>query len=224
MGFIPNDLYRRGRQTLVMERRASFLDPTAYDEIIATSVGKDAALTCGQYKFTGASSASPQCGFTTIPFRMYDSAQKDCVIAAELQMDGVMHPNAAKEKVIFSDGTNTLTVYNNSNDALGDTLYTATISGVTTSGVMLHAFNIGANYTSLRPGTSSPEYVRLNLRYRFDKNRNEFSVWLNDQIKGAVHFDNMTAFGDCAFQYVHEGYSSYTHPVYVRQIGLRLEC
>ncbi len=225
MSIIPNDLYKRGRQTCCIERVASFLNPGAYADIIASDVGKAAALTCDQYKFTGVSSAAPTCGFTTKTFKMYDDTQGDCVIAAELQMDGVMHPNTCYEKVIFSDGANSITVYNDDNTVAGDTKYTATIDGVTTGGIMLHCFNLGANYSGSRTNsTSVDEYVRLNLRYRFDKNRNEFSVWLNDQIKGAVHFDHMTSFGDCTFQYIHQNFYSGLKPVYVKQIGLRLEC
>lgn len=135
-----------------------------------------------------------------------------------------MHPQSAKESVVFSDGVNSIKVYNESVDYLGDTLYTAVIGGVTTNGVMMHAFNLGANYSAARTGTASLEYVRINLRYRFDKNRNEFSVWLNDQLKGAVKFSGLDSFGDCTFQYIHEGYYSYTHSVYIKQIGLYLEC
>lgn len=223
MSIIPNDLYYRGRQTMTVERMANALNPGAYNDIIATSIGKEENLTLGQYKFIG-TSGTPNVGFTTVPFDMYDETQGDLVIAAELRLDGYMPPTGNIERVTFSDGTNSISVYNESEDYLGDTLYTATIGGTTTTGIMLHAFNIGTNYSSSRQLGAAWCYARYNLRFRFDKNRGEFSVWLGDQIKGAVKFDNMTAFGNCTFQLIHEGYRNFARPLYIRQIGLVLEC
>ena len=223
MSIIPNDLYRCGRQTMAIERKAHALDPGAYADIIATSVGKEEGFTLGHYKFVGTSGAA-SAGFTTVPFDMYDETQGDLIIAAELQLDGYLPPTANIERVTFSDGTNSISVYNDSEAFDADTLYSATINGVTTTGVMIHAFNIGTNYAPSRQLGVAWNYARYNLRFRFDKNRDEFSVWLGDQLKGAVKFDNMTAFGSCTFQLIHEGYRNFARPLYIRQIGMRLEC
>ena len=101
----------------------------------------------------------------------------------------------------------------------------ATVNGVTNVTSIAKAFNFGANYAASRQLGDVDSYARYNLRFRFDKNRGEFSVWLNDQIIGTAALDSMTSFGNCTFQLIHEGYADGAEkPLYIRQIGVRLEC
>lgn len=134
------------------------------------------------------------------------------------------------DQVIFSDGINSITIAASENSSNGgyaeSTTYTAVINGETTTGVLAPAFNIGARYQSCRGGSANGAVsdIWFNPRFRVDKYRGEVSLWLNDQIKGAVSIAGLENFGICTWQYIHIPASYYMHYATVKQIGLRIEC
>lgn len=223
MSLIPSDLYLRGRSTFAIERRCSFLDPSAQTDIITSSVGMSLPSTQNDqcYRFAG-TQAENESGFTTVPIVMHSESGGDVAVASELMLDGHYAPNSRTDSVVFSDGANSITFYNTNSNFDGNTLYLTVIGGVTTTGTVAHMFSFSAHYTSSRGGGS--DVLRQNLRFRVDKNRNEISLWLGDQIKGAAAIDGLEQFGVCTWQYVHLPRYHYSHPLYIKQIGLRIEC
>lgn len=221
MSLIPIDLYKRGKQTFAIERNANVYDTGSWADVIASTTGTVAASNEG-YSFTGVSSASPSSGFTTRNFIMRSQDDGDVIIAAELWLYAYQPRLASLDSVILSDGTNSVTFSATDGGYAGNTNYTAVIGGVTTTGVIANSFNFGASYASSRNLTTV--YPKFNLCFRADKNRREISLWVNDQLKGAVSVTGLENFTTCAWTYTHTPVYSYTHYARIKQIGIRLEC
>lgn len=219
MSLIPTDLYRHGKSTFALERRACFLEPDAYGDIIATSVGLGSAAVDNCYVYSGVGS-----GFTTKPFVMHSTAGGDVLIATELQLDGCYAPQARTDKVVLSDGVNRVEFYNTSSEFNANTLYTTVLGGVTKSGTVATYFGFSSLYATGRNQGTQEIIVRCNYRFRVDKNRGEISLWLGDQIKGVAAVTGLENLGTCTWQYVHTATVNASDSLYVKQIGLRLEC
>ncbi len=223
MGIIPADLYTIGRSTYALEARCSFLTPSRLGEVIASSVGMTAPATGNNQQFVFKAEAEGDvAGFTSIPLRMTRSDKQDEIISTELIFNGYWAGDKQLDEIILTDGTNSITITGDSNLFNANTIYTAVLGGVTTTGRLATFFSHTALYNNCR-GPNGYAWARINPRFRVDKDRGELSVWLGDQMKGVAAVDGLKSLGICTWQYKHKPVSNWAHMAYVKEIGVRVE-
>ena len=124
--------------------------------------------------------------------------------------------------VKFTDGTNYITFSSANQNFDGNTVFNASIGDTTSSGIVAMCYNMNGDYNSSK-GTSGA-ITRVNQTFRIDKNRNEISLWVNDQIEGRKAIAGLSNFGESWFELRISDTVQDSKSISIKQIGLNLEC
>ena len=220
MSIIPQDLFKHGKSTFTISEKCNFLNNNI-DNILISKLGLESTLTNQHFVFNNSvlDGSNYIGGFDTTHFNMQGSSST-LIYGAELVLEGLVSNGLYSIK--FTDGTNYINCYSADQTFDSDTLFSALINTISTSGSICTYYNMNGDYNTSKGTTGA--ITRVNQTFRIDKNRNEISIWVNDQIEGRRSISGLNYFGESWFEVRITNATQNAQQIYMKQIGLNLEC